>query len=134
MKRGSGACDAPRLNARRSERLIADHIRNNVRTEGNIQDLVRLVDEEIDGMASERRQELEAVKGQLAEVRRWLDRLYRAIETTDLEASDIALHVSASTVNVRSRWRPQRMRRGRASQNAAWSWTMWTPSRPTLRT
>ena len=90
MKQGSDACDAPRLNARRFEGLIVDAIRENILTEGNIRDLVRLVDEEMDGVTYEQRQKLETIEGELVDVRRWLERLYRAIETSDLKLSDIA--------------------------------------------
>ena len=51
---------------------------------------MKLVDEEMDGMARDHRKKLESIESELAEVRRWLDRLYRAIETTDLDISDIA--------------------------------------------
>ena len=53
MKRGSGACDAPRLNARRFEEKVVGKIRENVLTESNIRELVKLVDEEMDGLARE---------------------------------------------------------------------------------
>ena len=46
LKRGSGTCETPRLNAKRFERLIVEQIREHVLTESNIRDLVRLVDEE----------------------------------------------------------------------------------------
>ena len=90
MKRGKGACKTPRLNARRFEKLVVDQIRSNILTEGNIRDLVRLVDEEMDGVAHEQRKKLESIEGELADVRRWLDKLYRAIETSDLDMTDIA--------------------------------------------
>ena len=80
----------PRLNAKRFEGLIVDRIRSNILTESNIRDLVRIVDEEMDGVAHEQRQRLETIEGELAEVKQWLDRLYRAIETTDLDIADIA--------------------------------------------
>ena len=89
MKRGSGACDAPRLNARRFEEMVVGQIRSNILTEGNIRDLVRLVDEEMDGVAREQRQRLETVESELAEVRRRLDRLYTLVETTDLDMADV---------------------------------------------
>ena len=89
MKRGSGACDAPRLNAKGFEALIVDQIRSNILTEGNIRDLVRLVDEEMNGVAKEQRQKLETIETELAEVRRRLDRLYTLVETTDMEMGDI---------------------------------------------
>ena len=61
----------------------------NILTESNIRDLVRLVDEELDGVAHEQRRNLETIEGELAAVRRWLERLYRAIETTDLDLADL---------------------------------------------
>ena len=88
MKRGSGACDAPRLNARRFEELVVGKIRENVLTESNIRELVKLVDEEMDGVAKEQRQRLETIESELAEVRRRLDRLYNLVETTDLNVDD----------------------------------------------
>ena len=89
MKRGSGACDTPRLNSKRFERLVLDQIRENILTESNMRELVRLVDEEMDGVAHEQRQKLETIESELAKVRRRLDRLYHLIETTDLDMSDV---------------------------------------------
>ena len=88
MKRGSGACDAPRLNARRFEEMVIGKIRENILTESNIRELVKLVDEEMDGNAREQRQRLEAAESELADVRRRLDRLYNLAETTDLDTKD----------------------------------------------
>ncbi len=89
-KRGRGECDSPRLNARRFERLVIDQIRENILTESNVRELVRLVDEEMDGVAAEQRQRLKTIEEEQMQVKRWLDRLYRAIETTDLEPTDMA--------------------------------------------
>ena len=89
LKRGQGACDTPRLNAKRFEGMIVEQIRENILTESNIRDLVRLVDEEMDGVAREQRERLETVEGELAEVRRKMDRLWHAVESTDLEINDI---------------------------------------------
>ena len=88
MKRGSGACDAPRLNARRFEELVVGKIRENVLTESNIRELVKLVDEEMDRVAQEQRQRLETAKSELVDVKRRLDRLYNLVETTDLDIED----------------------------------------------
>ena len=89
LKQGSGACDAPRLNARKFEGMIVDQIRENILTGSNIRDLVRLVDEEMDGVAREQRERLETVEAELAEVRRKMDRLWHTVESTDLEINDI---------------------------------------------
>ena len=88
MKRGSGACDAPRLNARRFEELVVGKIRENILTESNIRKLVKLVDEEMDGVAREQRQRLETVESELVDVKRRLERLYDLAETTDLSIDD----------------------------------------------
>ncbi len=90
LKRGKGSCKTPRLNSKRFERLVIDQIRGNILTEDNIRDLVKLVDEEMEGLAGEQRKKLESLEAELTDVQRWLDRLYRAIETTDLDISDIA--------------------------------------------
>ena len=88
MKRGSGACDCPRLNARRFEEMVVGKIRDNVLTESNIRELVKLVDEEMDGIAREQHQRLETAESELEDVRRRLDRLYNLAETTDLDIED----------------------------------------------
>ena len=88
MKRGSGACDSPRLNARHFEELVVGKIRENVLTESNIQELVKLVDEEMDGVARQQRQKLETIESELVDVKRRLERLYDLAETTDLDIDD----------------------------------------------
>ena len=65
LKQGSGTCDTPRLNAKSFEGLIIGQTRENVLTESNIRDLVRLVDEEMDGTAREQRQKLETIERSL---------------------------------------------------------------------
>ncbi len=88
LKRGSGTCDTPRLNARSFEDIIISNIRENILTESNIRDLVRLVDEEMDGVAREQRQNLETIEAELQEVQRKLDRIWHFVESTDLDMAD----------------------------------------------
>ena len=49
----------------------------------------RLLDEEMDGVAREERQKLEAIEEELADVHRRMDRLWYAVETSDMEINDI---------------------------------------------
>ena len=49
----------------------------------------RRVAEEMDGVAREQRKKLEATEAELAEVRNRMDRLWHAVETSDLEINDI---------------------------------------------
>ena len=88
MKRGKNACVTPRLNARRFEQMIVDKIRSNILTEGSITELVKAVDEEMDGIASEQRKRLETIDTELEEVKRRLGRIWNAIETSDIDISD----------------------------------------------
>ena len=88
LKRGSGTCKTPRLNAKSFEKLIVDEIRANILTESNIRDLVKLLDEEMDGVASEQRERLESIEEELEEVKRRLGRIWQVIETTDIEMAD----------------------------------------------
>ena len=88
MKCGKNACVTPRLNARRFEQMIVDKIRSNILTEGSITELVKAVDEEMDGIASEQRKRLETIDTELEEVKRRLGRIWNAIETSDIDISD----------------------------------------------
>ena len=88
MKRGKEACKTPRLAARRFEEMVVSRIRSNVLTDSNIRALVKVVDEQMDGVAGEQRKKLETVQSELSDVRRRLDRLYDLVETTDMDIND----------------------------------------------
>ncbi len=88
IKQGSGACDSPRLNARRFEELVVERIRDNILTESSITNLVKVVDEEMDGIAAEQRKRLETVEAELEEVKRKLARVWHFIENSDIEMAD----------------------------------------------
>ena len=88
LKKGRGTCKTPRLNSKRFEKLMIEQIRANILTESNIRDLVRLMDEEMDGVAAEQRERLENIEAELIEVRRRLDRVWHVIENSELDISD----------------------------------------------
>ena len=88
LKRGSGTCETPRLNAKNFEELIVGNIRENILTESNIRDLVKLLDEEMDGVAREQRERLETIEEELEDVKKRLGRIWQVIETTDIEMAD----------------------------------------------
>ena len=88
LKKGKGTCKTPRLNSKKFEGLIVSNIRDNILTESNIRDLVRIVDEEMDGVAREQRKKLKIIEEELEEVKKRLGRIWLAIETTDIEMSD----------------------------------------------
>ena len=89
LKQGQRACETPRLNSKRFEGMIIEQIRENILTEGNIRHLVNLINNELDSVVAEQRERVEAVEEELNEIRRRLERLWVAVETTDLEINDI---------------------------------------------
>ena len=97
IKEGSETCATPRLNAREFERLIVDQLRQHILTENDIRELIKLVDEAMDGLAREQRDKLKAIGRELAEIKRMLDRICRVIETTDLEVADASARIKAHT-------------------------------------
>ena len=88
MKRGKDACNSPRLNARRFEEMIVEKIRSNILTDESITELVRAVDEEMDGIASEQRKRLKTIDDELEDVKRKLARIWHVIETSDIDIAD----------------------------------------------
>ena len=95
LKKGKGTCETPRLNAKSFEKLIVGQIRENVLTESNIRDLVKLRDEEMDGIAREQRQKLETIEAELEDVKRRLGRIWQFVESTDVEMADAADRIRA---------------------------------------
>ena len=80
----------PRLNAKHFEGLIVKNIRENILTESNIRDLVKIVDEEMDGEARDQRKRLKTIRKELDEVKGRLGRVWQVVETTKLDIADAA--------------------------------------------
>ena len=68
--------------------MVVGNIRSNILTEGNIRALVKVVDERMDGVASEQCKRLETIENELEEVKRKLGRIWHFIETTDTDMAD----------------------------------------------
>ena len=104
LKRGSGTCKTPRLNAKNFEELIVKEIRENVLTESNIRDLVKLLDEEMDGVAADQRQKLESIDGELEEVKKQLGRVWHFVAKSDsvdvAQASDLIVELRERKENL----------------------------------
>ena len=88
IKLGKDACDTPALNARGFEEPVVAKIRSNILTEGNIRDLVKVVDEEMGGVAREQRKRLTTIEDELEDVTRRLGRIWHFIETSDTVMAD----------------------------------------------
>ena len=84
FREGAGTCSARYLNAPRLEAFVVEKIRERILTEETIVELVTLVAEEIDAMAGELADRLEVIEAELLDVRKRLEKLYEAIETSEL--------------------------------------------------
>ena len=81
---GAGACEGRYLNAPRIEDQIVANIMGRILNEQTISELIQLVAEEVDSMAEERASDLAIVESDLDDVRRRLEKLYDALENSDL--------------------------------------------------
>ena len=84
FREGAGTCSARSLNAPRLETFVVEKIRERILNEETIVALLTLVAEEIDAMAGELSGRLEVVEAELSDVRKRLEKLYEAIETSEL--------------------------------------------------
>ena len=84
VREGAGTCCARYLNSPRVEEFVVEKIRERFLTEEIIVELVTLVAEEIDAMAGELAGRLEVIEAELDDVRKRLERLYEALETSEL--------------------------------------------------
>ena len=84
FREGAGTCSARYLNAPRLETFVVEKIRERILNEETIGALVTLVAEEIDAIAGEMSGRLEVVEAELGGVRKRLEKLYEAIETSEL--------------------------------------------------
>ena len=84
FREGAGTCSARYLNAPRLEEFVVEKIRERILKEETIVALVTLVAQEIDAIAGEMSGRLEVVEAELSDVRKRLEKLYEAIETSEL--------------------------------------------------
>ena len=84
FREGAGTCSARYLNAPRLEAFVVERIRERILNEETIVALVTMVAEEIDAMAGELSGRLEVIEAELGDVRKRLERLYEALETSEL--------------------------------------------------
>ncbi len=85
FREGAGTCSNGRyLNAPRTEEFIVEKARERILTEETIVELVTLVAEEIDGMASELAGRLEVIDAELGDAQSRFQKLYEALETSEL--------------------------------------------------
>ncbi len=96
-RKGREVCSSPLLPKNKIEGFVIDRIRDYVLTEDNLQELVRLTNEELARASDERRERLELLDGQIAGIDSRLGRLYDALETGNYEDRDLAPRIKELT-------------------------------------
>ncbi len=90
-KRGKkSCCDAKLANKDKIEAFVIAKIRENILTEKNLIELVRIINEEMLQAKKQEGEELESLDRQLQKHKQRLDTLYDALETRKLEIGDLA--------------------------------------------
>ncbi len=89
-KKGAGSCEARYINCQKFERMIIERIKEHILNPKQLSELVRLVNEEMDETARTYVNEIETIEHQLENDTRRLERLYDAIETGNINLSDLA--------------------------------------------
>ena len=95
IKRGSGSCDSPRLNARRFEQLIVGRIRSSILAKDSDDDMTTVVVNELDKLVQEQQGRLEIIESELKDLRRKLDRIWEMVGSTDSYLADLPPRIRA---------------------------------------
>ena len=89
-RKGRGMCQTPLLPKRKIEGYVIDRIRQCILTEENLEELVRLTNEELSQSSSAERERLDVLEAQLGDVDSRLAKLYDALETGEFKGGELA--------------------------------------------
>jgi len=89
-RKGREVCPSPILPKDKVEGFIIDRIKSYILTEENLEELVKLTNEELCQSCSENRKRLELIQAQIEEIDSRLSKLYDAIETGEFTGGELA--------------------------------------------
>ncbi|MFH1382051.1 MAG: recombinase family protein [Chloroflexota bacterium] len=89
-KRGRGLCTTPLLPKERIEKFVIDRMKRYILTEENLEDLVRLTNEDLAQNCEGENDRLALIKAQTEEVEGRLTKLYDALETGQFKGGELA--------------------------------------------
>jgi len=94
-RRGREVCQTPLLPKDRIERFVIDRIKEYILTEENLEELVRLTNEELAQTCDDERERLQLLEAQLADADSRLGKLYDALETGEFKSGELAPRIKA---------------------------------------
>lgn len=89
-RRGRGLRKTPLLPKDRIERFVVDRIKQYILTEENLEDVIRLTNEELAQTCDDERDKIEIINAEIAEVDSRLGKLYDALETGEFKGGELA--------------------------------------------
>ncbi len=96
-RKGREVCSSPILPSDKIEGLVVDRIKDYILTEENLEELVRLTNEELTQTSSEDRENLGILVGQIVDVESRLGKLYDALETGKFKSGELAPRIRTLT-------------------------------------
>jgi site-specific DNA recombinase len=94
-RKGREVCPSPILRKDKVEGFVINRIKDCILTEDNLEELVRLTNEELAQTCAEEREKLELLQAQIAEADSRLGRLYDALETGEFNGGELAPRIQA---------------------------------------
>jgi hypothetical protein len=88
-------CPSPILPKDRVEGFVIDRIKGCILTQENLEELVRLTNEELAQTCAEEREKLEVIEAQIADIDSRLGKLYDALETGEFKSGELAPRIEA---------------------------------------
>jgi len=88
-------CSSPILRKDKVEGFVINRIKDCILTEDNLEELVRLTNEELAQTCAEEREKLEILQPQIAEADSRLGKLYDALETGEFKGGELASRIQA---------------------------------------
>ena len=89
-RKGRELCRTPLLPKDRIERFVIDRIKQHILTENNLEELVRLTNEQLRERCEQERQRIQLLDSQITQLDSRLGKLYDALETGEFKGGELA--------------------------------------------
>ena len=94
-RRGRGLCTTPLLPKDRIESFVVDKIKRYILTEKNLEDVVRITNEELAQQCNDEQDKIDIINAEMADIDSRLGKLYDALETGEFKGGELAPRIKA---------------------------------------
>ena len=94
-RRGRGLCTTPLLPKDRIENFVVDKIKQYILTEDNLEDVVRITNEELAQQCHDEQDRIDIINAEMVDVDSRLGKLYDALETGEFKGGELAPRIKA---------------------------------------